>query len=682
MKKLPLIATFFSLTSVTVAQNLTIVNAASLSSVSVAPKSIVSIKGTNLSSNVAVAPDPSSPPTSLGGVSVSIGGTAAALFYVSPRQINAVVAASTPLGPQQVVVTGGSTKQTGTVTISTAAPPGLFSLSGSGMRDGAIVDAVNFHFGEFSLQTTNGQTYLALFGTGISVSSPPTVTIGGLPAQVVFYGTAPCCAGLEQVNVLPPSSAAGAGRVPVVLTSNGQTSNSVDVVVLPAKGQGPFPHYADNQTRSRALSTLAYIPGTSLLLSADQNDDVVRVLDASGQKVIQTITLPEGSGPTGMAVNSAGTLAVITESDLGKVAVLDLAKYTVAAEITVGASPVAVAISGTQAVVANQESDTVSVIDLTTGAVQKSIAVGHGPAAVAADAGAKQAYVVNEADGTMSVIDLTSLTLNKTISLGEATRSENIAIIPGAGIAFVTVPTAGPAGLVLAVNVSTGKVVSFEANPDRSGGETGVAYLNAKLYLANQTGASVSIVPVNSTTGAPIGAAVTVKTDLGASALAIDIKDNLLAVSNQGSGTIVLINLATDQVTAHINAVKSAEDDEDDHGDRGKAPNLPSISNITPASGKAGTSFTMTIAGKNLSGATGILFLLHGSDSQHEKSRGDQTDSAIAVSNLKVSSDGTQLTATITLGSSAQPRQRTVRVVTPNGESISAPAMGMFMVTP
>ena len=288
MKKLPAVAIFFTFASLTFAQNLKIVNAASLAATSVAPNSIISIMGRDLASGITSAKDASHPPASLGGVSVTIGGTPAALFYVSPTQINALVGASTPLGAESVVVNTGSATQTGMVTVATNAAPGLFSASGSGMRDGAILNAVTFQGGGFNTQTGNNPTYMALFGTGISLSTAPTVTVNGVSAQVLFYGAAPCCEGVEQVNLLLPGTLAGAGRVSVALTSNGQVSNTVELVVLPPGGNG-------NGTRSRELSTIAYVPGGSLVLVTDENDDVVRVVDVSAQKVTQVITLPEGA---------------------------------------------------------------------------------------------------------------------------------------------------------------------------------------------------------------------------------------------------------------------------------------------------------------------------------------------------------------------------------------------------
>src|SRR5260370_25508563 len=87
------------------AQNLRIVNAASLAATSVAPGSIITIFGTKLTTGVSVATDAQKPPVKLGNVTVSIGGTPAALFYVSPTQINAVVDPQTAYGADNVIIT-------------------------------------------------------------------------------------------------------------------------------------------------------------------------------------------------------------------------------------------------------------------------------------------------------------------------------------------------------------------------------------------------------------------------------------------------------------------------------------------------------------------------------------------------------------------------------------------------
>jgi uncharacterized protein (TIGR03437 family) len=662
------------------AQNLRIVNAASLSATSVAPGSIITIFGTKLTTGVSFATDVQKPPVKLGSVTVSIGGTAAALFYVSPTQINAVVDPKTAPGVDNVVITSDSGTQTGSITVSATAPAGLFSLFGTGTRDGAILNAITFLLGDFSTRTANSPTFLALFATGLDLSVAPTVTIGGVVVQVSFFGAAPCCAGLDQINVMIPDSLAGAGRVPVVMTQNGVASNAVQVVLLPPAGQGEFPDDADNHTRSREIASVAWVPGTSLVLVADQNDDVVRVVDVKAKQVTHVIALPEGANPVGLAVTLNGGTAIVAESGTGKAAILNLSTFMVAAQVATGPGPVRVAISSTQALVVNGDNDTVSVINLATNTVQKTLTVGRGPEGVAVDTASNRAYVLNEDDGTVSVIDLAGLSIANTIPLGASVRPESIAL-SGDGFAFLTVPAAGPTGEVIVLNLASGTQTTINANPDRSGGSSDVVFFNGKLYFANQTGSSVSVIPFSKGTA---GTVSTVKVDLGARALAIDSKDNLLVVSNEGSGTLVLVDLGSNAVIGRIDAVSTSADDTDDHGDRNGATNLPAVQWLTPVSSKAGLTLTLTVNGTNLSGATSLVFGVsrRGGD-QGDRNDKSTLDSAFTVTNVVVNGAGSQLTATVNIATGAQTGPHIVRVLTPNGESSNKVGTGnMFTVLP
>jgi uncharacterized protein (TIGR03437 family) len=680
MKKLAIALSLVS-SALAQAQNLRIVNAASLTTGSVQPGSIITIFATKLTTGVDFATDVKKPPVNLGGVTVSIGGTAAALFYVSPTQINAVVDPKTPPGAEPVVVTSQTGTQNGTLTVSTSAPAGLFSVFGTGTRDGAILNAVTFLLGDFSTRTANSPTFLALFATGLNPSVTPVVTIGGVPVSVAFFGAAPCCDGLDQVNVMLPDSLAGAGRVPVVLSQDGVASNTVQVVLLPPAGQGEFDDDKENTTRSREIAAVAWVPGTSLVLVADQNDDVVRVVDVKAKQVTHIIALPQGANPVGIAVTANGATAVVAESGTGKVAILNLTTFMVTTEVVTGPGATRVAINGSQAVVVNSDNDTVSIINLISNLVQKTLNVGRAPEGVAVDTAANRAYVVNEDDGTFSVIDLAGLTVASTVQLGASLRPESIALNVS-GFAFLTVPSAGPNGEVVVINLATNAQTTINANPDRSGGSSDVLFFNGRLYLVNQTGRSVSVIPF---TGGTAGTPAAIKVDLGARALTIDVKDNLLVVSNEGSGTLVLIDLATDAVVGRIDAVRASASDTDDHSDHDGAPNLPAVQSIAPASSKSNATVTLTITGSNLAGATGAVFTLsrgngdQGDNGNHK----NKTDDAFTVSNIAVNAAGTQLTATVKIATGAQMGPHIVRVITPNGESSGKVGMGnIFTLLP
>jgi uncharacterized protein (TIGR03437 family) len=179
--------------------------------------------------------------SSLSGVTVSFGGHAAPLTYVSATQINAVVpyeiaGASTI----SVAVTyNGQTSNQPSLQL-TATAPAIFTQSGNGSGPGAILNQ------DFSLNTqTNpaaqGST-IQIYMTGEGLTAPAqatgtvtpvntsgtgpitpapeqsiTVLIGGQPAQVQFAGEAPGdVAGVLQVNAQVPSSA-GSGALPVMV---------------------------------------------------------------------------------------------------------------------------------------------------------------------------------------------------------------------------------------------------------------------------------------------------------------------------------------------------------------------------------------------------------------------------------------------------------------------------------
>jgi YVTN family beta-propeller protein len=507
----------------------------------------------------------------------------------------------------------------------------------------------------------------------LNTTTTPTVTIGGVPVQVTFAGAAPCCDGLQQINLMLPDSLAGAGRVPVVVTSNGQASNTVQVVLLPPSTARQFQDDEDNRKRSRELAALAYVPGTSLVLSTDQNDDVVRVIDVSAKQVTHVIALADGANPVGVAVDLTGKFAVVAESGRGKVAILDLTKFTVTGEVSTDAGSSSIAVAGTQAVVVNQDADTVSILDFTNATLQKTLTVGRGPFGVAVDPVARKAYVTNEDDGTVSVIDLATLAVTQAFTLGASVRPEAIALVPGSGIAFVTVPGAGPDGTVVLLNLATGATTSLSANPDRSGGSSDVAVWTGKIYFANQAGGSVSVLPVTSA-GAAAGPITTIKVDLGARALALDTKDNILVVSNEGTGTLVLVSLTSNSVVGRINGVSTGSgDDSDDHSDHDKSSNLPLVQALSPTSARAGATFSLTITGVNLAGASDVSF----------SSNGDDDGKDFTVKNVTAAASGTQVTATVTIAGSAKPGARMVQVKTPNGTSAGkGVGAAVFVVMP
>jgi uncharacterized protein (TIGR03437 family) len=167
-------------------------------------------------------------PTELNGVSVSINGGAAGLYFVSPGQINFVVpnglAASTTGYP--VVIYNGNGTIIRTTLIVQAAQPDIFTRGVPGNR-AAVVNAVTETAEPFTV-TTNGQpTQLRIMLTGAYnvTKSQVAVKIGAtdVPADNVIKAPADFTldqrlAGFQDLVVQLPASLAGAGDVPVIVT--------------------------------------------------------------------------------------------------------------------------------------------------------------------------------------------------------------------------------------------------------------------------------------------------------------------------------------------------------------------------------------------------------------------------------------------------------------------------------
>jgi uncharacterized protein (TIGR03437 family) len=679
------------------AQSIHIVNAATFNATdTVSPDTIVSVFGTNLTTTTASAVSGSPLQTTLGGVTLTINGVQALLLFVSPGQVNAVIAPATPTGMGTAVLTSSSGTFSTAINVLAKGTPGIFSLEGTGDHDGAVVNAFTGGLIAFSPTTGPAPTFLEIFVTGLDTTVAPVVTIGGVPVTVSFFGPAPGFSGLEQINVQLPASLAGAGRVELSIIQGTIMSNVVEVVLLPGANQKEFENDQDNQQRSRELSALASIPGTSLVLVADENDDVVRVVDVQAKKVTHVISLAGGAEPVSLAVTADGTLAVAAERSRGSIALIDLSTFMVKSEIATGSSPISVAISGTQAVVVNQNSDSVSFINLTTGQkANADVSVGgRAPRGVALNAAGTIAYVTVQGAGTVVPINLATFTAGTAISLGAMARPAAIQLIPSLGLLVVTEPGNSADGNVFIVNPATGTNATVSVNPAHSGGANDLVVAGTNVFFSDQTGGAVTMVPVTMLADGTITAPPTmISVGIGARALTIDVKDNLLVVSNEGSGELALVSLTSDTVVGQVDAVRTnqgCDDNGDDHSDGDCASNTPVISSLQPASGMAGTTLTLNIAGMNLNGAMTILFIdpkggsdggggnggggndgggNGGHDSHGGHNPTGMTDPGITVTGI--TSTATSVTAQVQIAANHPASQRLVVVVTPNGMSSS-----------
>ena len=94
-----------------------------------------------------------------------------------------------------------------------------FAQSSSGVATAIPID----------LGSATDQLFLVLYGSNLGSATAMTATIGGVSAEVAYAGNLIPANGVAQFNIAVPRSLAGRGSVDVVLTSNGKTSNTVNV---------------------------------------------------------------------------------------------------------------------------------------------------------------------------------------------------------------------------------------------------------------------------------------------------------------------------------------------------------------------------------------------------------------------------------------------------------------------
>lgn len=230
----------------------TVVNGASFQS-AIVPGSWATIQGTNLSSTTGAWNVVNGTlPTTVNGVTVTVGKRPAYVNYVSPGQINFIVP-EVPAGSQQVVVQNSiGTSAAFNVTVSNFGPA-FFAWPSNQVvatRQDFTYAVANGTFAGTTTTPAKPGDVLILWGTGFGPTNPtapegevtpsnatystatvPTVTIGGTSATVYGAALAPGFAGLYQIAIQVPTSL-GNGNWPLVATIGGVSSPSGMVLAV------------------------------------------------------------------------------------------------------------------------------------------------------------------------------------------------------------------------------------------------------------------------------------------------------------------------------------------------------------------------------------------------------------------------------------------------------------------
>jgi len=214
----------------------------------------IEIKGTNLSQTTRTWQssdfDPTTGllPTQLDGVSATVNGKSAYVYYISPTQVNVLTPLDSALGTVDVQLENSL----GTSAMATALmlPDSLgFFAFNSGKYaaathvDGSLLGPTSLYPGQ-TTPAKAGET-IVLYGNGFGQTNPPitaglavqqgvlpdnpTVTIGGIAANVIY--AAVVSPGLYQFNVVVPAIAPP-GDLPLLATYNGVSTQPGVIITV------------------------------------------------------------------------------------------------------------------------------------------------------------------------------------------------------------------------------------------------------------------------------------------------------------------------------------------------------------------------------------------------------------------------------------------------------------------
>jgi len=180
-------------------------------------------------------------PLTLAGVSMTVNGTPAPLYQVNGGIINALVPYEVTGSTATIQITVNNTKSNSVIVPLSATAPGIFSVPPNGISNGAMrhLDATLVNQ---ALPAARGE-YISIYLTGLgatnptvadgaaapgnptaNVTAPVAVYIGGEPVtNIEFQGLTPTLAGLYQLNIQIPDTAASGAQSLAVQTNQGFT---------------------------------------------------------------------------------------------------------------------------------------------------------------------------------------------------------------------------------------------------------------------------------------------------------------------------------------------------------------------------------------------------------------------------------------------------------------------------
>ncbi len=213
---------------------------------SISPGEFIAIYGSGLASATTSSLPPY--PTSVGNVTVTIGGLPAAIYFVSANQIDCLVPYGVTGASVNVLVNNAGTVSN-TVTVPLAkTSPGIFSLDTTGTGDGALLHLDSSLVNAANPATKGEIVELYLTGLGAlttpipdgkgataadSAVTPIAIYINGtaLPAANVLYYGGSVLPGLYQINLRVPMTLTTSGELPLAILTPDAFHDQVNIAV-------------------------------------------------------------------------------------------------------------------------------------------------------------------------------------------------------------------------------------------------------------------------------------------------------------------------------------------------------------------------------------------------------------------------------------------------------------------
>lgn len=188
-----------------------------------------------------------------------------------------------------------------------------------------------------------------------------------------------------------------------------------------------------------------------------------------------------------IATAYAQPYAYVSNLSGNSVSVVNTANNTIAATISVAASPSGLAVTpdGASLYVSSRGNNTVSVISTASNSIIASIGVGSTPVQLAITPNGAQAYVVAQGANQVNVIDTASKSVTANINVGAHPNA--VAFSPDGTRAYVTNLYGGNVSII---DTNSKSVIGTFAT---ASGPSGVTVTNGRVYVGNQYANTVTV---------------------------------------------------------------------------------------------------------------------------------------------------------------------------------------------